>query len=82
MQPDEFIQMTHIVRANSIEHGEILRVKFETIHKLVDLLENYKPIYQGSVEKQRLEHYCDVIQEDIKYITQTIIREKMSKNES
>lgn len=57
-----------------------LKVKFETIHKLIALLEDYKPIYQGTTEKQRLEHYCDVIQEDIKYITQTIIRERNGIN--
>ena len=58
------------------KQNSILATKFETIHKLITLLENYKPIYNGVTEKQRLEHYCDVIQEDIKYIVQTIIRKR------
>ena len=43
-------------------------VKFETIHSLLKLIENYQPIYTGTKERQRLEHYRDVIQEDIAYI--------------
>jgi len=67
------------VRANANKNGEIIRAKFETIHKLIDLLEDYKPIYQGATERQRIEHYRDVIQEDIAFIVATIIRDRTGK---
>lgn len=56
-------------------------MKFETIENLLALLKNYRPVYLGSVEKQRLEHYRDVIQEDIAFIVASIIRDKVGLND-
>jgi hypothetical protein len=58
-----------------------LTTKFETIYKLLSLLHDYKPIYEGATEKQRLEHYRDVIQEDIAYIVADLIKTRLRSNE-
>ena len=47
--------------------------RFETIKLLLSHLENYKPVYVGSKEADRLHHYRDIICEDLTIIVESII---------
>ena len=55
--------------------------KLETIKTLLNLIEFYNPILTENKEIERLRHYADVIQEDITYLVESIIREKLLPKE-
>jgi len=55
--------------------------KLETVKNLLNAIEYYKPILTERKEAERLRHYRDVIVEDITYLVESIIREKLLPKE-